>query len=72
MEPKPTPTPTPDPTPNQAAPLWRLVTLRRFPRVAAIMRVKPSDLSWPEIYRLQARLRVRVRVRGRVRVRARV
>lgn len=38
---------------SQGAPLWRLVTLRRFPRVAAIMRVKPSDLSWPEIYRLQ-------------------
>lgn len=38
---------------SQGAPLWRLVTLQRFPRVAAIMRVKPSDLSWPEIYRLQ-------------------
>ena len=34
------------------------------------MRVKPSDLSWPEIYRLQVRVRIRVRVRvgGRVRL----
>jgi hypothetical protein len=37
--------------------LWRAVTLREFPRAAAILRVKPSAKPWDEIYRLQCGLR---------------
>ena len=37
--------------------LWRAVTLREFPRAAAILHVKPSAKPWDEIYMLQCGVR---------------
>ena len=35
--------------------LWKLVTLEKFPRVARVLKVKPTTKTWREIYRSQHR-----------------